>query len=799
MWYKQKKGITIKKMEGIYNELIKRAPFAFAYHKIIYNDSMEPVDYLFLDVNRAFEELTGLSVKKIINRKASEVTSGIFLRDINWHSIYVELTKTDGPKTFEFYEKNSKKWYRINAGSNLKDHFITYYTDISEEKLSALTSKQLLEQASGEINYDQICQDLLQIAGAKHIAFNLFEENGLDFTTVGLGGIPDLVQKAFQILGFDPRGHKWSHDPLREEKMRGKMLFHFASLSDLTHNVIPRQTAKSLEILLQIGEIIVVKIVKETKALGDFTIIMGKGEKLRNSYLVEIYAHQVGMVIERYFQYQEIRNFFYLNPDLCSIIGRDGNFRNTNPSWESTLGYTSKELTGYPYINLVHPDDRPEIEYISSNLNESQKIKEFTNRYRHKDGSYHYLEWQAQLWGDRIFSIAKDVSQRKKNEESLRRSSELHRQILETAMDGIWLIDRKGNFLEVNETACTMSGYSQEELLTMNISQIEIMGDDLQLGSQIEKIIHNKSLRFESIHRTKNGQVIEVEISSRYLAYDGEKIVVFVRDITEQKKAIKEKEELQQQLLQTQKLESIGQLAGGIAHDFNNQLSGILGYAELLSLNLEDETLSKYAEIIQQGAQNGAKLTQQLLAFARKGQYKKELIDLNDIINETVEILSHTIDKRIQIIWEKSIECPTIQGDHSRIQNALLNITLNGRDAIKGAGTLKIETTRIDFRENESNQLLDLESGSYICIKVSDNGSGMEKSVQERIFEPFFTTKDIGKGTGMGLPAAYGTVKHLGGDIFVESNLGVGSDFYIYLPFFKAEKKVIPPPLKILI
>jgi len=264
-------------------------------------------------------------------------------------------------------------------------------------------------------------------------------------------------------------------------------------------------------------------------------------------------------------------------------------------------------------------------------------------------------------------------------------------------------------------------------------------------------------------------------------------------DITAVRAAVAEKEKLQQQMFQLQKMEAIGQLSGGIAHDFNNQLAGILGYAELLGRDLKDESLRGYLENIRLGAQNAANLTQQLLLFSRKGRYKFETVDLHSVIDEVAGILQHTIDRRILITLEKEMKNPTVQGDSSQIQNALLNIALNARDAITGNGTITFKTSLVNISEKGRHPLFTLEPGAYVCLSVVDDGCGMDEKTLTQIFDPFFTTKEVGKGTGMGLSAAYGAVKHHGGDIFIESAPGRGSSFHMLLPHQPGEEAASPP------
>ena len=290
---------------------------------------------------------------------------------------------------------------------------------------------------------------------------------------------------------------------------------------------------------------------------------------------------------------------------------------------------------------------------------------------------------------------------------------------------------------------------------------------------------------FQEVYTTAEPQILPITgylkgllsrwVEVRVFRLPSGQIVAISDDRTEQKRA-------EERLVQMEKMESIGQLAGGIAHDFNNQLSGILGYAELLLNGTQDVTLRKYIQNILTGAQNGARLTRQLLSFAQKGQYIIETLDLYEIIDEVVGMLEHTIDKRIEIVQTRKMDHPVVRGDRGQLQNALLNISFNARDALEGKGTITFETDSLPIEAGFNDETRDLAPGEYICITVSDDGCGMNEEVKSQIFEPFFTTKEVGQGTGMGLPAAYGAVKNHGGTIYLETAPGKGSSFYMLLP-----------------
>jgi signal transduction histidine kinase/ActR/RegA family two-component response regulator len=243
------------------------------------------------------------------------------------------------------------------------------------------------------------------------------------------------------------------------------------------------------------------------------------------------------------------------------------------------------------------------------------------------------------------------------------------------------------------------------------------------------------------------------------------------------------REILERELLQAQKLDAIGQLAGGIAHDFNNQLGGILGYAELLRLKLKDERMAEYAARVITLAQRSADLNSKLLAFTRKGLLRNVPVNVHQLIEEVVGILTHTISRGIVIQTSLNAEVAETMGDPTQIQNALLNLGLNARDAMGDSGVLQIETTTVHMSDvsNEAGSFV-LEGGTYLQLSIRDTGCGIRPEVAARIFEPYFTTKSEGKGTGMGLAAVFGTMKMLNGAVDLESEPGEGSTFRLYFP-----------------
>ena len=248
---------------------------------------------------------------------------------------------------------------------------------------------------------------------------------------------------------------------------------------------------------------------------------------------------------------------------------------------------------------------------------------------------------------------------------------------------------------------------------------------------------------------------------------------------------------LQKQLEHSQRMDAVGQLAGGIAHDFNNVLGGIMGSSELLDVYIEgNENALKMNHIIQDATERAARLIKQLLAFSRKNVVDQSNLDLHEVVAESVGLLEHTIDKRIEISRDLRASCSQVTGDISMLQSIIINMGINASHAISGKGSLRLATKNVDFDESYcQSSPFSLEPGHYIELSIEDNGSGMPETVVSHIFEPFFTTKPQGKGTGLGLSTVYGTVKQHGGEIRVYSEEGEGTTFYVSLPLAVEEEQ----------
>lgn len=461
------------------------------------------------------------------------------------------------------------------------------------------------------------------------------------------------------------------------------------------------------------------------------------------------------------------------------------------------ISSSSRPISYDDYLAYVHIDDR---EFVKSRFQDAVECKTSFNiehRLVVDSGTMKHVNVRCETSYDDLgralqsVGTIHDISDRVQAEEAFRKSEKRFRSYIESAPLGVFVTDAQGAYIDVNHVACRMTGYSKEELLNMSIGELVFEEDMKRVLLAFRDVIEKGTSSTEVRYVRKDQTICYVLIDSVKLS-DSE-LLAFSRDITE-------KRELESELRQTEKMRAIGQLAGGIAHDFNNQLTGILGYAELLHDELEKENCSSmpFLNDIIRGVHRAATLTSQLLAFSRKGSFHSRVVNVHELIDEVSHLLERTIDKRISIRKTLSAVPPNTQGDPTQLQNALLNLALNARDALPDGGEIEFHTLNSDisnaFCEKHS---LDIKPGRYLLLTVADNGIGMDNKTRQRIFEPFFTTKELGKGTGMGLAAVYGTIKSHKGVILVDSTPGQGTIFSIYLPLVnhRAEEEPLIIPL----
>lgn len=366
-----------------------------------------------------------------------------------------------------------------------------------------------------------------------------------------------------------------------------------------------------------------------------------------------------------------------------------------------------------------------------------------------------------------------------------KRTEDLERfkRMVESAFDAIIITDRAGNIVYVNPAFETATGYSKDEVIGQNPEIVKSLGHDNEFYKSLWQTINTgKPWKGEFITRKKNEEIYQTSATIFPIISDSGEITHFVsiqRDITEEKK-------LYDQLLRAQKMEAVGTLAGGIAHDFNNLLAAVIGYSQLIKMKLtEDDPLWKPINIIESAAQKGAELAKKILTITRKEKLEMKRIDLNAAIKDMMELLLRTIPKDITIELNLEDELPCIKADPTQLQQVILNLSVNARDAMPNGGKLCIETDRVGKENGAANGIP--KRNGFVKLSVSDTGVGMDRETMRKVFDPFFTTKEPGKGTGLGLYIVHSIVASHGGYINLYSEPGKGTRFNIYFPVCEKE------------
>lgn len=371
---------------------------------------------------------------------------------------------------------------------------------------------------------------------------------------------------------------------------------------------------------------------------------------------------------------------------------------------------------------------------------------------------------------------------------ALQRSEERYRTLAESAEDVIFVLDREGRFDYLNQTAAAHFSASPDRIVGRRLADVVPADIAEPLLANIDKVFATSApIRTEDRVLLQNQeQWIDMQLVPIKAPHGEFPAVLGIgRNTTEQKK-------LEQQFLQSQKMEALGRLSGGVAHDFNNLLTAILGYSELLLEGLaEDDRRRLDVEEIRKAGQSAMSLTRQLLAFSRKQVLEPRMLDLNAVVHHLDKMVRRLIGEDIKIVSRLDPRLGSVRADAGQIEQVLLNLVLNARDAMPEGGTLTIETANVELDEDYASRYLGTPSGHYVMLAVSDTGCGMDAEIQSRLFEPFFTTKEKGRGTGLGLATVYGIVKQSKGSISVYSEPGLGATFKVYLPRLDAA----PEPL----
>ncbi|MDQ1334484.1 MAG: two-component system, cell cycle sensor histidine kinase and response regulator CckA [Thermodesulfobacteriota bacterium] len=476
-------------------------------------------------------------------------------------------------------------------------------------------------------------------------------------------------------------------------------------------------------------------------------------------------------------------------PGMFYLFDEKARFLRWNRNFSVVSGYSDAEISTMHPVDLFMDKEKKEVAKAIEQVFQTGESS-VEARFVSKDGTKTPCFFTGRLFisDDKRYlaGMGIDISQRKEMEKALQESEKRFRDLYDEAPVGYFEYDLKGNIARVNRTELKMLGYTAEEMIGQPCWKFIV--EEEARGQILEKLAATRppAHGFERTYRCKDGTTFHVLFEDRVLTDEDGHITgirTTIQDITERKRAEAEKERLQAQLIQAQKMESVGRLAGGVAHDFNNMLSIILGYGEnLLEEFKEGDPLRKDVQQILEAAKRSAALTRQLLAFARKQIISPRVLDLNDTVEDMLRMLRRLIGEDIHLVWSPGHALWRINMDPTQMDQILANLLVNARDAIPGVGKVTIQTQNVTLDAVYCAAHEGASAGDHVLLAVSDDGCGMDPAVLDHLFEPFFTTKEVGKGTGMGLPTVYGIVKQNNGFIEVQSEPGKGTTVAIYLP-----------------
>ncbi|MFN7972564.1 MAG: PAS domain S-box protein [Acidobacteriota bacterium] len=499
--------------------------------------------------------------------------------------------------------------------------------------------------------------------------------------------------------------------------------------------------------------------------------------------LLDAFGHQVGIALERASLHEKAAERLRASEaaratlmdgssDAITVLDTHGLVRDVNRRAEALAGRPRSDIVGRPFTALVAPSARAEAQSIFQEILARGQGTALGLLIDVPGGEQRRVDATgslAELHGETVvIAVSRDVTERSRAEEMLRENELRYRSVVEASFDGI-LVHEDGVVVDASPGLARMLGFGLEEL--KGRAALDLIAEKHRT-TVADRIRARDSARYETELVRRDGTSVPCEVVARSYAHAGRHTrVVGLRDLTEVRK-------LKEEFLQAQKMEAVGRLAAGVAHDFNNLLTIILNGVEFVLPEVASDTARQDMESIRDAAQRAADLTRQLLAYSRKQVMRPARLPVNEVVSEVGRWMRRLLEEDIDLSIVLGEGLPDIHVDRGAIEQVLVNLAVNARDAMPTGGTLAISTSVVDNGEQRG----ELPPGRYVKIMMSDTGTGMDDATMARIFEPFFTTKPKGKGTGLGLSTVYGIVKQSSGAITVESSPGDGTRFDIYLP-----------------
>jgi two-component system, cell cycle sensor histidine kinase and response regulator CckA len=727
---------------------------SFALHEVVYDAERRPVDYRLLDCNLAFTRITGIAREAAVGRLASQLFGG----SAPFLEVYARVAETCRPERFETDYPPLDLRLAISVVSPRAGTFATIASDVTERHraVQLLRRYRLLAEHSHDI-FLFVGQDdgrIVEVNSAALAAYRYSRQEMLGLTVLDLCEPAAREVTAARLAAASERGARFEAVHRRKDG-----------------STFPVEvSAASAE---QDGARLLVSIVHDVSERKRAEALVAQSE--RRYRLLAEHVHDVIWTLDL-----ATRRFTYISPSITKL-----------------RGLSVEEALAEPLERSLTPESLARVGAVMARIGTPEEENPHTAVYDQpcKDGSLKHVEITTVVVRDpahrpvEVVGVSRDATARVDAQEALRKSEERFRALIERSSEMIQVLDERGRYSFWSQNATEAIGWTDDEIQGRSALELVHEEDRRRLGGALERLlaapgaIARESYRF----RHKDGTWRRVESVARNLLHDPavRGVVINSRDVTAQRL-------LEEQFQQAQKLESVGRLAGGVAHDFNNILTVILGGSEALQEKLGslDAEGQEELEEIRAAGERARDLTGQLLAFARKRFVAPVALDLNEIVRRNQRMLARMLGEDVVLQTELAPGLWTIHADPGQVEQVLMNLAVNARDAMPRGGTLLVATRNGCLAEAGAGP----RPGEWVQLVVSDTGTGMSPEVQAHMFEPFFTTKELGKGTGLGLASVYGIVTQAGGHIEVRSEVGRGTTFQLCFARLHAPAAQASPP-----